>query len=317
MKLDKDACDLIEGISPDAGMNIRFCEVGKVLLGDNVVDELGMEQHFATPYRGQSKPIERMFRTVIELFERQAPTYVGSNTVARHEETKLYWGNFNGAEKKLIEEFPTIEDVREAFAETVRWYNNCWEHGGQGMNNKTPAVVFAENGVERRDIPAELMPYIFARREIRTVGRHGVNVEGIDYINKDGKLSQYIGQEVEVRLNIDNIGNATIFSLPDRLPLCEAESELLKDRGIPEENNRARAKIQKAEREQLKEYKELKKRFEGSEKVKTPAEIYAAEHPAEAALKVVGGEPLAPASAAVKPKKSKYSFYESDRKANS
>jgi hypothetical protein len=39
----------------------------------------GEKAHFATPYRGQSKPIERAFRTVIELFSRGRETYTGSN----------------------------------------------------------------------------------------------------------------------------------------------------------------------------------------------------------------------------------------------
>jgi hypothetical protein len=43
------------------------------------VESCGTKAHFATPYRGQSKPIERAFRTVIELFSRGQETYTGSN----------------------------------------------------------------------------------------------------------------------------------------------------------------------------------------------------------------------------------------------
>ncbi|MDR2446065.1 MAG: hypothetical protein LBD58_02040, partial [Treponema sp.] len=39
----------------------------------------GCEAHFATPYRGQSKPIERLFGTIIQLFSKSQDFYTGSN----------------------------------------------------------------------------------------------------------------------------------------------------------------------------------------------------------------------------------------------
>ncbi|MDR2446787.1 MAG: hypothetical protein LBD58_05800 [Treponema sp.] len=41
-----------------------------MLLMDGVLQECGCEAHFATPYRGQSKPIERLFGTIIQLFSK-------------------------------------------------------------------------------------------------------------------------------------------------------------------------------------------------------------------------------------------------------
>jgi transposase InsO family protein len=260
MKLDKESCDLTEGI-----------------LGD-----IGCKAHFCNPYRGQSKPVERLFRTIIELFEKRQSTYAGSNTADRPDETKLYWGNFQGREQLPLEYFPTLEIVRQKFAEFVAWYNAEWEHSGQGMDGKTPDQVFAENAVPRRDIPENIRKYIFTRREIRTPDKNGVTIDGIQYYNE--KIVQYIGQQVEVRRDINNIGRVSIFSLPDRLYLFDAENQL-KDFGITEENIRLLKKKTKAARNHLSGY--AKNAGEIRQAAKSPAELYA-----EEARKVVGGEPI-------------------------
>jgi hypothetical protein len=97
MKLDKETCDLIEGVLHDCGTLAHFC----------------------IPYRGQSKPIERAFRTDIELFEKRMETYVGSNTATRPDEAKLYWGRINGRDK--IEVTLTLDEIRRRYAEYAEW----------------------------------------------------------------------------------------------------------------------------------------------------------------------------------------------------
>jgi transposase InsO family protein len=258
MKLDQESCDLTEGV-----------------LGD-----IGCKAHFCNPYRGQSKPVERLFRTVIELFEKHQAGYVGSNTADRPDETNLYWGNFNGREKLPLETFPTLETVREKFAEFAVWYNAEWKHTGQGMDGRTPDAVFEENAVPRRDIPENIRKFIFTRREIRTPGKNGVTLDGLDYYNE--KIVQYIGRQVEVRRDINNIGRVSIFSLPDRLYLFDAENQL-KDFGITEENMRLLNRKTKAARRHLDEYAEDARRIRQA--AKTPAEQYADE-----ARKAAGGE---------------------------
>jgi hypothetical protein len=151
------------------------------------------------------------------------------------------------------------------------------------MDGKTPDQVFAENAVPRRDIPEHIRKYIFTRREIRTPNKNGVTIDGIDYYNE--KIVQYIGQQVEVRRDINNIGKVSIFSLPDRVYLFDAENQL-KDFGITEENVRFLRKKTKAARGHLAKF--AKNSGEIRQAAKSPAELYA-----EEARKVVGGEPIA------------------------
>jgi transposase InsO family protein len=265
MKLDKDTCDLIEGVLHDCGTLAHFC----------------------IPYRGQSKPIERAFRTDIELFEKRIETYVGSNTATRPDEAKLYWGKINGRDK--IEVTLTLEEVRRRYAEYVEWYNNEWHHTGQGMNGKTPAQVFEENRMPRKEISDEMRRYIFTRRENRTVQKDGVSIDGIEYYNP--AMVQYIGSKVEVRRDINKIGTVSIYSLPNRTYLFEAESDVLKDFGIPEENMRAQRTAQRTARNHLTKF--AKEASEIRQIVKSPAELAAEEsnNAADERL-VINGDPI-------------------------
>jgi len=265
MKLDKETCDLIEGVLHDCGTLAHFC----------------------IPYRGQSKPIERAFRTDIELFEKRMETYVGSNTATRPDEAKLYWGRINGRDK--IEVTLTLEELRRRYAEYVEWFNNEWHHTGQGMDGKTPASVMEENRGPRKEITDEMRRYIFTRREKRTVQKNGVTIDGIEYYNP--QMVQYIGSQVEVRRDIDKIGTVSLYSLPDRTYLFEAESDVLKDFGIPEENMRAQRTAQRTARTHLSKF--AKEASEIRQMVKSPAELAAEEsnNAADERL-VVNGSPL-------------------------
>ena len=273
MKLDEETCDLIEGVLHDCGTKAHFC----------------------LPYHGQSKSIERAFRTDIELFEKRMETYVGSNTATRPDEAKLYWGRINGRDK--IEVTLTLDELRCLYAEYVEWYNNTWRHSGQGMDGKTPADVMEENRGPRREISEEMRRYIFTRREKRTVQRRGVTIDGIEYYNP--RMAEHIGSKVEVRRDINKLGSVSIYALPDRTYLYTAESDVLKDFGIPEENIRAQRSAQRTARTHLSKY--AKEASEIRQVIKSPAQLMAEQARDEAvpALEaeerlVVNGAPLPP-----------------------
>jgi transposase InsO family protein len=275
-----------------------------------VTDDLGSIVQFCTPYRGQSKPIERFFGFVSAEHDKGFKSYTGSNTADRIDELKLYWGNFNGGEKIPVEELPTIEEVRAVFAHFVEWFNSTWHHSGQGMDNRTPDTVFNENLKARRDIPEEYQKYVWTRRKILKVQRNGVSFEGEWYINKDMQLID--GREVELRVSIDDIGAGYIFDLKTGSYMYDAVCGELKDSGIKEENNRTVNRLRRAKRKHLGKYQaaidELKKDR------KTQLEELREEESRQVTLKVVGGEDMAsdaPAGLAlVKPNRKIKKFFD-------
>jgi transposase InsO family protein/transposase len=267
IKVDKETCDLIEGVLHDCGTKAHFC----------------------LPYRGQSKPIERAFGTVIELFSRSRDTYVGSNTATRPDEAKLYWGKINGRDR--IEVRYTLEQLRADFTDFVAWFNASWQHSGQGMKS-TPDMVFAVNLERKREMPEEMRRYIFSRREKRIIQRSGVTIDGISYYNP--QMAQYTGSQIEVRRDINRLGIVSLYSLPERIYLMDAESDVLKDFGIPEENIRAQRTAQRAARAHITKYAKENLRI-----VKSPAELMAE----QAASAVITEERIAVGEV---PKRKKY-----------
>jgi hypothetical protein len=165
----------------------------------------------------------------------------------------------------------TLEKLREDFGRFATWYNSSWRHTGNGMGGETPDEAFFANLVCRREMPREMRKHVFAIRERRVVQRNGVSLDGISYYNE--KLIKLIGDRVEARRDINDIGKVAIFSLPDCVYQFDAESDMFKDAGCAEEQLRkARASRKKA--------KELVKTgvadAEASRKSKmTPAEMLA------------------------------------------
>lgn len=295
---EKETLELVEGVLQDCKTNVTFTSIhrGKSKPVDGVLQDCKTDVHFATPYHGQSKPVERFFRTVCEQFSKMQDFYVGSNTVDAPEDKKLFWGRINGRDK--IEVTYTLEALRKDFANFVTWHNSEWQHSGQGMDGKTPNEVFTETFEYKQELPEEYRKYIFTVREKRIVQRNGVSVDGISYYNPE--MVRLIGEKVELRRDINDIGKAAVFSLPDLVYQFDAESDLFKDRGITEENLRAVRKEQKKAREHLKDYR-------WNEDIrnarKTPAQLLAEKMEAESEVqvpdeieskKVVGGGPLVP-----------------------
>ncbi len=258
----------------------------------SVTDDLGMAVHFSTPYRGQSKHIERLFGFIAAEFDKTFESYLGSNTAERPDESKLYFGSFEGAAKRPIEELPTIEETRELFARWVEWYNSKHKHTGDGMDGRTPNEVFEANLRGRRDIPEEYKRYIWTRREIRVVQRNGVKSDDQWYWNP--RLQMLVGEKVELRVSIDDIGQAYIFSLNGEY-LFDATSEF-KDSGIAEENNRKLARQRKAAKKHLEKYQQAINEIKKDKK--TLLEELRKENEAEVLLKVVHGEDLVVGSSA-------------------
>ena len=247
-------------------------------LVSGVFRDCGFNVHFCTPYRGQSKPIERAFRTDIEQFEKYIETYVGSNTITRPEEAKLYWSKIGNREKKDV--FLTLELLREIYADYVKYLNTQCPHTGHGMDGKTRKQVFEENWTVRRILPDEYRRLVMTRREERKVHRNGVKIDGIYYYNPE--LAQYIGSLVKVFRGLNDVGKVWIYLLPKLTYLCEAYSDVLKDLGIPEENLRRQRKAQKKSRQHLKKYGQHAAAIRRSRK--SPAQLLAEEKQNEVKL---------------------------------
>lgn len=189
-----------------------------------ILEEAGVTVHFCEAYRGQSKPIERFFRTQIEKFEKKFDTYVGSNTVDKPEAVKQFYGRFGG---EKLEVKVTLEEVKRLYASWVCSFNATHRHTGNGMEGRTPDSVFELCWAVKVEITEMIRKLLFSDRKICTVQRRGVSFDGIDYWAEE--LPALIGKKVKVRRPLSDFGIAWIYSSDDRY-LCCAVSQL-KDQG--------------------------------------------------------------------------------------
>jgi putative transposase len=237
-----------------------------------IVTEVGVKIIFTKPYHGQSKPIERFWRTVHEMFDKFEQTYVGSNTATRPDEAKVYQQKVSKMKKEDFEKIPTFEEIKKQLGNFIDWYNDKHEHTGQGMDGKTPMQVWRENPVEKREVPEELKPFLFTYRHYRKVQRDGISYNGSWYYNKD-KIIEYVGKDVQIRVPLDNDDVIHVFDLAGK-PLFDAE--WLEYSGNVAADNQKVNELRKANEALVKKYNKDKEELD-KQPFTTPSEAYATE----------------------------------------
>jgi hypothetical protein len=253
-----------------------------------LLNEVGVKMCFAQVRHGQSKPIERLWGTLHERFDKFEIAYTGSNTADRPDELELYHRNVDGIKKKDVTEIPTFEEIEERLGHLFDWYNNEWHHGGQGMDEHTPMEVWQENAGPRREIPEHLKKYLFTLRYTKTIQKNGIKLDELEYYTPE--MIAHVGEKVEVRVGLEHKSTVHIFSLPDRKYLFDAELNIWTG-NVALDNERVK-KLRKEGKALLKKYNQKKTEYDKGP-FKTPAEIYAEQNAEKPALRVVGGDPLA------------------------
>lgn len=205
-----------------------------------VFDSMGVRVINTTPYRGQSKNVERFFRDVATQFAKWLPTYVGSNTVTRPEESRLLYRAINSQAKR--ETSLTLHDVDAAMGAWLTWRAATHQHGGMGMDGKTPDEVFAARTTVR-PVSEDAMRVLFARTEIRAVRREGVHVDAWYWSDE---LIGLQGEKVQVRRPLNDVSYVWICDLHGR-SICKAYADVFVG-GTEEALSRARSAGKKLRR---------------------------------------------------------------------
>ncbi len=205
----------------------------RIIEMEGIFSSLGIETIFATPYHGQSKPIERWFGTLAEDFSKEQSSYVGSNTASRPDEIKELLRNIRKMEKR--QSLPTLYHVQAAFDIWVEKWANTWKHSGKGMNGKTPMQVFNENRKPARMLHENSKKLIFTEPiGTRLVSRTGITLNSINYYSNKYN-HQYLGEKLLIRKPIWTDDFISCFTL-DGSWLFDAGLYEYIDRGDVEHN---------------------------------------------------------------------------------
>ncbi|MGK9477896.1 Mu transposase C-terminal domain-containing protein [Melioribacter sp. OK-6-Me] len=180
-------------------------------------ERLGIKTITAIPYHGQSKTIERFFRTFGEL-ERLAPTYVGASISSQpprmHRGEKLH--------VKLYEKLMsgTTIDIFAAH-KAIAWWFDQYAHRVQQnghLKGLTPAEVFEAGkgpGVDKEELD-----FLMMKTRITTVYRNGIRMFNGHYWNE--ALFGKKWDEVLVRYDIQNTDSIYVYDKNDNF-ICKAE----------------------------------------------------------------------------------------------
>lgn len=173
---------------------------------------LSIEVIHCWPYHGQSKPVERFFRTVCDDFSRTFETYCGKDTVSRPEDLPQHLANGKA---------PTLDEVRRDFND---WLAGCYNgkvHMGDSMHGRSPDSVHIEELRERRAVSHDLLDFACMPRVRARVRQNGVHYAGISYGKSEPALHRIDGQDVMLAINVNDLRSVIVCSLEGSV-ICRA-----------------------------------------------------------------------------------------------
>jgi putative transposase len=228
--------------------------------------KLKIETMYATPYHGQSKTIERWFKTLGEL-ERKLTAYTGTNIAGKPamlmRNEKLH--------RRLFDNTPiTIETLAYNLEEYIRQYAETTHQDGQ-YKGFSPAEIFMES-VNRikssgkhteRVISKNELIYLMLSDETRTIGKNGIRFRGNYYWNEE--MPRIIGSKVVIKYDIWDDKEIIIIDEKNRF-LFKAQKEEIRHHpaarllGSEEDIKlltEALAEKQRMKRETIQEFKDI------------------------------------------------------------
>jgi len=201
-----------------------FRQSGLTGLFERIGGQKKCEVILAWPYHGQSKPVERFYKTFGEL-ERLSPTYVGNNInnkpprMMRGEKVhKRLWD-------KIIQGYiPTIEDAHIAIA---KWVDDYADRAQRNTHLKglSPFEVFSAGC--GRGIDVEALNFLMLSEKDVLITRNGVKLridgEDVYFFNSAmfGKKKRVVVKYDPVALSLCETDSVYVYM--DGLFLCEAK----------------------------------------------------------------------------------------------
>jgi putative transposase len=165
--------------------------------------KLKIETMYATPYHGQSKTIERWFKTLGEL-ERKLPAYTGTNIAGKPamllRNEKLH--------KRLFENTPiTLETLDYNLKIFIQEYAETPHQDGR-YKGLCPAEIFM-NSIEKikqderyksRLISKQELIYLMLSDESRVIGKNGIRFRGNYYWNEE--MPRFISNRITIKYDL-------------------------------------------------------------------------------------------------------------------
>lgn len=259
-----------------------------------ILKSVGCEPHWATPYSGQSKPIERAFKDLTDYISRHprlAGAYTGNRPDAKPEN--------HGSRAVDFETFVAVVN------EEIRAHNAREGRRSAVANGRSFDQVFQESyerSVIRQATPEQQRLFLLTAEQVRLQRNNGEVVLSTDQRNRywTEELVNYAGQSVAVRFDPDALHSSVhVYALDGRY-LAEAEciqAAGFQDTEAARHHGRARRQYKKAVNEQL----EAERRMTAAEVADRLPEPEEAPAPETKTVRLVQADHIKPAADGTKP----------------
>ncbi|MDD3119138.1 MAG: Mu transposase C-terminal domain-containing protein [Victivallales bacterium] len=165
-------------------------------VGHSIFNELGVKMVNALPYNARAKTIERLFRDMMQQFDKMFSDYLGSRPGQRNQAADWYDNH--------AEDLPSEAEFGHIFHAWLKEYHATPKHGKM-HRGKSPDEIWTARP-HKAPLPADRLAMAFLKPEgVRTVGRGpAVSFNKITYYSDRLRWGQRVMIKSD-RLNADHI----------------------------------------------------------------------------------------------------------------
>lgn len=196
-----------EFLVSDFGGRGRRKKDASVNYGTSILMRLGVKMHNAIPAHGQSKLIERFFKTFKENFSKFIKTYTGGTPTERPESLLKTMENDNN--------IPLLSKMNELVEAYIEYEYNVTTSYAAGLKGRTPNQCYRDCLFEKRTACEEDLNLLLLRTEkLQTVQRNGVKLtikgEDIWYYSTELILN-WQGKKVFVKYDPESLDTVRVY----------------------------------------------------------------------------------------------------------
>ena len=186
-----------------AGGRTRVIKVKHKNNGGSLIQNLGINIHFALPYNAQTKPVERDFLKIKEFLSKGFVGYRGGKITERPEKLK------NEIKNEQIMQF---DDFKKLFDRFIEEYLNKRPSKGKVLQGKCPDELWAEEFTKKKVISKDALK-LFCMRTTNnvTIKRNGIFDSQLQISYWAEWMITEKGRKVYIRRDVNAYQEAWVF----------------------------------------------------------------------------------------------------------
>lgn len=186
-----------------AGGRTRVIKVKHKNNGGSLIQNLGINIHFALPYNAQTKPVERDFLKIKEFLSKGFVGYRGGKITERPEKLK------NEIKNEQIMQF---DDFKKLFDRFIKEYLNKRPSKGKVLQGRCPDELWAEEFTKKKVISKDALK-LFCMRTTNnvTIKRNGIFDSQLQISYWAEWMITEKGHKVYIRRDINAYQEAWVF----------------------------------------------------------------------------------------------------------